>query len=569
MKNKLFILLYIIICIFLVGCKKETPVKTSEIDLSKYELNDYSNVEYEYAIDNNANFSYAISSPKEVSNYITLEFTIGREFYGYPEIVGTIYDFIEAGYADAKISATKAKENRTFITLSPENPLITDLGLVSSIKEITASEAKELSSSKRIFHFTELIFPTNIITKTQYNFSLINYELYDEKEKPYQEETNIEYNKIILTLSQYYVYEMLDEANPGYVPELAGNYVVNLDGQPGFLIRSKYVYTQYHGEKIYLKYEKNYINYDYREIDKPYPLCDIIKKYAKKTNYWNFYTPEKMMVGDVEWAIKVETYYDCILYEDYLNILEEYDALFSNFYNEISEEEFEQVIIDNREYSSLLFSDIDNINKKIEKGNSLYKVEFSNDGYFLVKYEYEEYGHEVDKKYYKFDSIDDCDLFHITKVYYVRDGVITKDLMSDKEYNVNVRYVVDVTKLNTNGYSIPLNRLYVKGLTYSYDGLIVISNDDLSKANDKPLVLGKDMQYISIYDLKKDNGNDLVILKEVERNQGAILNVYSEAKYIEELIVYPIEYLDDLFTTKTTTSYIYSVNLNNVIERIK
>ena len=199
---------------------------------------------------------------KEVSNYITLEFTIGREFYGYPEIVGTIDDFIEAGYADAKISATKAKENRTFITLSPENPLMTDLGLVSSIKEITASEAKELRPSKRIFHFTELIFPTNIITKTQYNFSLINYELYDEKEKPYQEETNIEYNKIILTLSQYYVYEMLDGTNPGYVPELAGNFVVNLDGQPGFLIRSKYVYTQYHGEKIYLKYEKNYINYD-------------------------------------------------------------------------------------------------------------------------------------------------------------------------------------------------------------------------------------------------------------------------------------------------------------------
>ena len=63
MKKKIMTLLFIIISIALVGCKKETPVKTSEIDLSKYELNDYSNVEYEY-VNNNVNFSYAISSPK-------------------------------------------------------------------------------------------------------------------------------------------------------------------------------------------------------------------------------------------------------------------------------------------------------------------------------------------------------------------------------------------------------------------------------------------------------------------------------------------------------------------------
>lgn len=565
MKKGIIIILSII-CFALIGCKKETETgactETIQVDLSKYELGDFSNVEYEYDIDNNVNFSYMYSNMKEPFTYISLEFEIGRSYYGYPETVGTVIDFMNAGYIDSSITETKAKESSLFISLDKIGSGMSDLGLTSSIKEISLEEAQELGKSKSVFHFVELKNPKNIVTGTTYDFSLIKYELFKEEKSESIEETNIEYEKMVYTLNQYYVYEIISLNSPGYILN-DGNPVVTINGENGFLIRSEYEYLQYENDELLSKYEIDYINYDYRDINKPYQICTFIKKYALETDYYISKTTniEALEVSRTNVSIN---HYDCILYSNYLKALDNYNIDINNIYQEVTQEEFKEITIENTSFGILLYNDIEAINKKIDDNNSLFKVEFNNNGYFLVKCEFD--GNE---KYYRFNSIDDCDLCFVTKVYYVINGLITKDLINNIDYNIKTKYVIDVTQINSNGYQIKNNRYYAKSISYSFDGLVVILNKNDLNTDKDTLILGKDIAYNAAYDLKNIDGSTKVILKEITKTAGGILNAYSNAYKIETIDVYSIDYFSNKLSQKLFDSYLYSVDLSDVINKIK
>ena len=365
MKKYIYYILIAVLLIGLFSCKKE-GIKNK--DLSRYELKETDSQVYENEIYNDLSISSLFVKKENQVNYLALEFQIEDEYYGYPEIHGDIAELMSNGYINENTFASpeeKIASTASLFQLNYESSgVVADIGLVDSIKKLSNEELQGQDSTKSIYHFYKLINPKNIITNETYDFSIINYELFSDFESV--ENTNIDTNKCIVCLNQYYIGEAIKLKKPLYLA--AEKYpVVSIVNEDAFLIRSsvhEVKTTPY--DKLSYEYDENLIPKNFRNEDGEYPLCNIIKKYTRETDY---YTSIEKSDGDIYFS--TYTKYVSMTYESFFRAITNYENDLSYFYNEISEDDFNSTIFDNEkgEESSQVFTNCyEGLIEEIQKG---------------------------------------------------------------------------------------------------------------------------------------------------------------------------------------------------------
>lgn len=561
MKKCILFILIVVLSIVLFSCKKD-GLKNK--DLSRYELQEIDSQVYENESYNDLSFSSLFVKKEKQVNYLAIEFQIEDEYYGYPEIHGDIAELMSKGYINENTFASPEEKIASTASLFQLNyassGVVADIGLVESIKKLSNEELQGQNSAQSIYHFYKLINPKNIITNETYDFSIINYEFFSGFGSVIN--TNIDSNKCIICLNQYYIGEAIKLKKPLYLA--AEKYpVVSIVNEEAFLIRSsvrEVKTTPY--DKLSYEYDENLISRNYRNIDGEYPLCNIIKKYTRETD---FYTSIAKSNGDIYFS--TNTKYVSMTYEAFLRAITNYENDLLYFYNEISEDDFNSVTFDDKNgLSQLLVNDISQKEIKFDNNTSAYNIDLNGDEYFLAKCE-----NDGNYKYYKFNSINNCDLNNVIKIYYIRSGVITKDLINNIDYSIKVSYVVDVTKLNTNGYRIPANKYYIKEFfNYSYDGLLLItSKSEIESIIDKEnLVLGKDITHQALYDLKSNERN--VIFRNIDLAKTDLNSIFSSCTVLDEITLHGISYLiDDKLDSEKQIIKLYSVRIDDVLNYLK
>lgn len=523
-KKILLIFIFIFSC-FIVACNKQKEEEMETIDLSMYEINE-----------NDPLGNNDISIGLTIEDFLTdkglkadkiiITFEVEEMFYGkFPR---------ERAKIDDSINNTFERYAQYAIY---DNFYRYEL---SSLQKITIDEYNALSDDEKKQYevFYLMSNPTNFITNSVYDFKIITPIPSDKNHKVELEVSKLDFHKYIAILNKSFIFNANELKKTIFIPLFAPTdsgtstmrSIQKENGTEGLLFPEKQ-YGYYNGE---LLYEYDGLQDTIWKIGGSLSLIRIIKSISNKSQYQHI--DEFIQEGSDSIKCKIVSDYLFTPCDKFRDLIINYEKTYNEFFKEIDDQELISSFSSNtfpRVLGYNIYTNEDKINEdlsKIEgdKSLSLFQIDIDkSSGYYVLANRRN--GHADQMHYYIFENSKDVDIFG--NLYYICKGKIVKDLTNNIDYNIDVVFAIDVTRVNDIEYHKSSSGNFAEGYNYVYDGLLVaFNNEKFNSVKDKSIIyFGSDIEMNYVFDLRKDNnelkiGINYVYSKELDNIPSDISN---------------------------------------------